>query len=240
VDAETAARLIDLNRRFYQTFASQFSATRQRLQPGVLRVLDQISNQENILDLGCGNGELGKELLSRGHQGFYVGLDASAEFLNIAQENLPQTTSITYLQRDLSNPNWDDDLPLSEFDLILAFALLHHIPGSDLRKQLLEKIRALLHQNGCFIHSEWQFLLSARLRDRIQPWDRIGLDSKQVDPGDHLIDWRRGGQGLRYVHSFNSNELTSLAEDSGFHILETFASDGKGGNLGLYQIWKRV
>jgi tRNA (uracil-5-)-methyltransferase TRM9 len=240
MDTETAARLIDLNRRFYQTFALQFSATRQRLQPGVLRVLDQISNQENILDLGCGNGELGKELSRRGHQGFYMGLDASAEFLNIAQENLPQTTSITFLQRDLSNPNWDDDLPLSEFNLILAFAVLHHIPGFDLRKQLLEKINTLLHKDGCFIHSEWQFLHSARLRDRIQPWDRIGLDSKMVDPGDHLIDWRRGGQGLRYVHSFNSNELTALAAESGFDILETFASDGKGGNLGLYQIWKRV
>jgi SAM-dependent methyltransferase len=240
VDDETAVRLIDLNHRFYQTFALQFSATRQRLQPGVLRILDQISSQENILDLGCGNGELGKELIRRGHQGFYVGLDASAEFLKIAQENLPQTTSIIFLQRDLSNPNWDDDLPLSEFDLILAFAVLHHIPGSDLRKQVLKKINGLLHKNGRFIHSEWQFLLSARLRDRIQPWDRIGLDSNQVDGGDHLIDWRRGGQGLRYVHSFNSNELASLAEDSGFDILETFASDGKDGNLGLYQIWKRV
>ena len=240
MDDETAVRLIDLNHRFYQTFALQFSATRQRLQPGVLRILDQISSQENILDLGCGNGELGKELIRRGHQGFYVGLDASAEFLKIAQENLPQTTSIIFLQRDLSNPNWDDDLPLSEFDLILAFAVLHHIPGSDLRKQVLNKINGLLHKNGRFIHSEWQFLLSARLRDRIQPWDRIGLDSNQVDGGDHLIDWRRGGQGLRYVHSFNSNELASLAEDSGFDILETFASDGKDGNLGLYQIWKRV
>ncbi len=240
VDDKTAACLIDLNRRFYQTFALQFSATRQRLQPGVIRVVEQISSQENILDLGCGNGELGKELLRRGHKGYYVGLDSTAEFLKIAQENLPQTTSITFLQRDLSNPNWDDDLPLPEFDLILAFAVLHHIPGTFLRKQLLKKINALLSQNGRFIHSEWQFLNSARLRDRIQPWDRIGLDSNQVDAGDHLIDWRRGGQGLRYVHSFNSNELASLAKDSGFDILETFTSDGKGGNLGLYQIWKRV
>jgi len=240
VDDKTAARLIDLNRKFYQTFALQFSATRQRLQPGVMRVLDQISSQENILDLGCGNGELGKELLRRGHQGYYIGLDSTAEFLKIAQENFPQMTSIAFLQKDLSNPTWDDDLPLPEFDLILAFAVLHHIPGTFLRKQLLNKINALLPQNGRFIHSEWQFLNSARLRDRIQPWDRIGLNSNQVDAGDHLIDWRRGGQGLRYVHSFNSNELASLAKDSGFDILETFTSDGKGGNLGLYQIWKRV
>lgn len=152
MNAETAARLIDLNRRFYQTFALQFSATRQRLQPGVLRVIDQISSQENILDLGCGNGELVKELIHRGHQGYYVGLDSTAEFLKIAQENLPQTTSTIFLQRDFSDPNWDDDLPLSEFDLILAFAVLHHIPGTFLRKQLVEKVNALLHKNGRFIH----------------------------------------------------------------------------------------
>ena len=97
VDDKTAARLLDLNRKFYQTFALQFSATRQRLQPGVMHVLDQISSLENVLDLGCGNGELGKELLRRGHQGYYIGLDSSVEFLKIAQENLHQKTFGTFL-----------------------------------------------------------------------------------------------------------------------------------------------
>ena len=114
VDDKTAARLLDLNRKFYQTFALQFSATRQRLQPGVMHVLDQISSLENVLDLGCGNGELGKELLRREHQCYYIGLDSSVEFLKIAQENLHQKTSIAFLQKDLSNPTWDQDLPLPE------------------------------------------------------------------------------------------------------------------------------
>jgi hypothetical protein len=35
----TLSRLLDLNRQFYQTFALPFSATRQRLQPGVRHVL---------------------------------------------------------------------------------------------------------------------------------------------------------------------------------------------------------
>jgi SAM-dependent methyltransferase len=240
VDKKTAARLIDLNRTFYQTFAVQFSATRQRLQPGVQRILDQVSSQESVLDLGCGNGEFSKELFSGGHQGVYIGLDSNPELLKIAQGNSPQVTSIVFLERDLSDPTWDVDLPLKEFDLILAFAVMHHLPGTALRQQFLEKVKFLLLPNGRFIHSEWQLLNSPRLRKRIQPWGEIGLKSDQVDEGDFLIDWRQGGQGLRYVHVFEPQELTSLAKDTGFEIQETFASDGEGGNLGLYQIWKRV
>jgi SAM-dependent methyltransferase len=240
VNEKTRDQLIGLNRTFYQTFAYQFSATRQRLQPGVVRILNQISSQECVLDLGCGNGELGKELFSRGHKGPYVGLDSNADLLKIARKNLPKVSSVSLIQKDLSSPSWDTDLPIKQYDIILAFAVLHHIPGAALRKQVIEKLRSLSVPNGRFIHSEWQFLNSPRLRKRIQPWEKVGLNSDQVEAGDFLIDWRQGGQGFRYVHLFDVRELESLAIDTGFTILETFSSDGEGGNLGLYQIWKRV
>lgn len=240
VNEKTRDQLIGLNRTFYQTFAHQFSATRQRLQPGVIRILNQISSQESVLDLGCGNGELGKELFIRGHKGPYVGLDSNADLLKIARENLPKVSSVSLIQKDLSSPSWDTDLPIKQYDIILAFAVLHHIPGTALRKQVIEKIRSLSVPDGRFIHSEWQFLNSPRLRKRIQPWEKVGLNSDQVEAGDFLIDWRRGGQGFRYVHLFDVRELESLAIATGFTILETFSSDGEGGNLGLYQIWKRV
>jgi SAM-dependent methyltransferase len=206
----------------------------------VVRILNQISSQECVLDLGCGNGELGKELFSRGHKGPYVGLDSNADLLKIARKNLPKVSSVSLIQKDLSSPSWDTDLPIKQYDIILAFAVLHHIPGAALRKQVIEKLRSLSVPNGRFIHSEWQFLNSPRLRKRIQPWEKVGLNSDQVEAGDFLIDWRQGGQGFRYVHLFDVRELESLAIDTGFTILETFSSDGEGGNLGLYQIWKRV
>jgi SAM-dependent methyltransferase len=240
VDINIRDQLLDLNRKFYQTFAHQFSATRQRLQPGVLRILDLVSSQESVLDLGCGNGELGKELLRRNHEGPYIGVDSNPEFLKIARKDLPEVRSITLLQNDLSTPYWDVELPVKQFDLILAFAVLHHIPSAGLRQQVLSKISSLSASGGRFIHSEWQFLNSPRLRDRVQPWEKIGLKSDQVEAGDYLIDWRQGGLGLRYIHVFEPGELESLAADAGFKIMETFASDGEGGNLGLYQIWKRV
>ena len=65
----TISRLLDLNRQFYQTFAIPFSATRQRLQPGVLHILEQIQSDDDLLDLGCGNAELAHELARCGHAG---------------------------------------------------------------------------------------------------------------------------------------------------------------------------
>jgi hypothetical protein len=61
---------------------------------------------------------------------------------------------------------------------------------------------------------------------------------EQVDVGDYLLDWRQGGYGLRYVHYFDEVELVELAQLSGYRILESFYSDGKGGRLSLYQTWE--
>ena len=127
----------------------------------------------------------------------------------------------------------------SAWSLITAFATLHHIPSHDLRLQLLRTVHSLLAPNGRFIHSNWQFLNSAKLRGRIQAWERIGLTAADVDAGDYLLDWRRGGEGLRYAHQFSEAELSALADESGFEVAETFYSDGEGGRLGLYQVWKK-
>ncbi len=129
---------------------------------------------------------------------------------------------------------------MPQFEVILAFASLHHIPGTRLRRQILYKVRAHIDPQGRFIHSEWQFLNSPRLRKRIQSWEKVGLNEADVDPGDYLLDWRRGGYGLRYVHHFSEEELENLSEATGFRIAESFYSDGETGDLGLYQIWRPV
>src|SRR5512140_2240207 len=85
VNPGTVERLISLNRRFYTDHGHDFSQTRGRLQPGVLRLLDMLHGDESILDLGCGNGELARTLSRRAHRGPYVGLDFSPPLLNEAQ-----------------------------------------------------------------------------------------------------------------------------------------------------------
>ena len=238
--SDISERLINLNRQFYQTFAANFSKTRQRLQPGVWQIIKGIMPNANILDLGCGNGELARALAERNHKGTYIGVDFSVHLLAEAALSVSETLDAAFLQADLSNPDWEKNIPILSFDLILAFAVLHHLPGSQLHRSVLAKIRGLLKPEGHFIHSEWQFKNSPRLRARVQPWETIGLTASDIDRGDYLLDWRQGGYGLRYVHQFENDELANLAADTGFTILNTNFSDGEGGKLGLYQIWERA
>ena len=248
MDNKIAAKLLQLNAEFYQTFAVQFSDTRQRLQPGVLRILDRISSEARILDLGCGNGELARTLLAQGgFRGQYLGLDFSRELLDVAREGLAEHPGFTFIQGNLADKDWESqvasykspaDSQSAEFGIVLSFAALHHLPGHKAHLQILRAVRGLLPPGGQFIHSNWQFLNSARLRQRVHPWPEIGLSEAEVDPGDYLLDWRRGGFGLRYVHHFSENELHTLADETGFRIIESFFSDGESGNLGLYQVWE--
>ena len=234
----TANQLLDINRRFYDKFGSSFSATRRRIQPGVRRIIETLKGDEKILDLGCGNGELARQLALQDHSGLYLGLDFSLPLLQDAEY---QTGSfpVSFQQFDLADPNWNVIFPGSPFDVVFAFAVLHHIPGWELRRNLLQMVNDLLGSSGYFVHSEWQFLNSEKLRRRIQPWQVVNLTTDDVDEGDFLLDWRQGGQGLRYVHHFTETELAELANESGFRILESFFSDGSGGRLGLYQVWKK-
>jgi hypothetical protein len=86
---------------------------------------------------------------------------------------------------------------------------------------------------------------SPRLARRIQPWSLAGIDAKDVDEGDVLMDWLAADEAgqpaarLRYVHLFSEVELAALADDCGFKVCRHFYSDGHEGNLGLYQVWQK-
>lgn len=236
MNSATAARLIALNREFYDQFGDAFSATRGRLQPGVLRILDSLRGDESILDLGCGNGEVARELARRGHRAPYLGLDFSLPLLRAADSPLTGFQA-EFREMDITSPGWAENVERLTLNVVLSFAVIHHIPSEDIRLNIFRTINELLVDDGRFILSNWQFLNSEKLKARIQPWELAGLTSADVDAGDYLLDWRRGGTGLRYAHHFSAEELSALAEQTGFRVIDSFLSDGEGGRLGLYQVW---
>jgi SAM-dependent methyltransferase len=233
---EIIQRLLSLNQEFYQTFGDSFAETRSRLQGGVLRVLEATPQDASVLDLGCGSGGVVRHLASIGHHALYLGLDSSAVLLSHAQASSDHPRA-EFHQADLTDPAWTQHIQTT-FKRIFAFAMLHHIPDERLRLNLLRQVYTLLKEDGRFVLSVWNFTASPRLKARILPWDTIGLDSSAVEPGDYLLDWRRDGHGIRYVHLFDENQLARLASESGFYVEKVWYSDGEGGRLGHYETWR--
>jgi SAM-dependent methyltransferase len=242
MNSATAERLLQLNREFYNRFGDSFSATRQRLQPGVKKILETIHADDSVLDLGCGNGHFLHELLGRGHQAPLLGVDFSLPLLR----NAESTLGVEFREMDITKLSVNseqlsvisDQLSVTaHWSLITAFATLHHIPSTEIRLDILRTVKKLLKPGGRFILSNWQFLNSEKLKARIQPWNRVGLSDEDVDEGDYLLDWRSGGEGLRYAHQFSAEELLGLAGQAEMSLSESFLSDGENGRLGLYQTW---
>ncbi len=236
MNRDMVERLLTINREFYNRFGDSFSATRQRLQPGVKKILETIREDDSVLDLGCGNGHFLREIHKRGQQAPLLGVDFSLPLLRDAESTL----GVEFREADLTKLSVTSNqfLITDHWSLITAFATLHHIPSHEIRLDILRTVKKLLKPNGRFILSNWQFLNSEKLKARIQPWSRVGLSDEDVDERDYLLDWRSGGEGLRYAHHFSAEELFGLAEQAGFKVEAEFLSDGENGRLGLYQVWE--
>lgn len=242
-------KLLTINQEFYQDFADSFCRTRQRIQPGILLILNDLPRNGNYLDLGCGNGTLALEWDRQRRSGFYLGMDFSQKLLDAARIKLDTIRIspdllVDFFQADLLADEWELKVKQTSWDGILAFAVLHHLPSQALRLKLLERVKRLLAGKGLFIFSVWQFQNSQKIMARQISWDKVGLTDADVEYGDTLLDWRADVKnnsarvGLRYVHLFSRDELADLADKSGFQILDQFDSDGFNGRLGHYEIWR--
>lgn len=240
----TTERLLAINREFYNNFGSEFSATRGRLQQGVLKILETIKDDDSVLDLGCGNGHFLHAIQKRGHQAPLLGVDFSLPLLRDASSSGGvqfKEIDLTKLSHKGTMSIFSEQLLIPDYwSLITMFATLHHIPSHEIRLDILQNVKKLLKPNGKFILSNWQFLNSEKLKSRIQDWGKVGLSNNDVDEGDYLLDWRSGGDGLRYAHHFSASELSGLANQVEMRVEAEFLSDGENGKLGLYQVWKHI
>lgn len=246
MDAQTQEILLNLNRDFYNTYAQSFSATRQKIQPGVSKLLSCLPLDAHLLDLGCGNGNFALALAEHEFNGTYLGLDGSPTFIReaaLALSAFDSVASFHFHQADLTSDHWLQELSVSRFDIISAFAVLHHLPGEALHTRLFGQVSQLLRTGGWFFLSTWQIQNNPRLYSHILPWDQLPIIQEELSPNDFLMDWRAEGAksaiGRRYVHLFTPEELHNLGKFAGLELQDEFFSDGKQGNLSFYQVWQK-
>ncbi len=223
MNREIARKLLKKVKDDYNKIAVEFGATRDKLWPEFYFLKKYLKNGDKVLDLGCGNGrlyELFKELSSQDKNIKYIGIDISENLIKEAKKRYPEAEFYTGDALNL-------DFPEKEFDIVFFMAAFQHIPGEELRLQVLDNIKKILKPGGYLIMSNWnlwqrQYLplfFKYSLKKIFKPKEEIvsGIEAGRFDFGDVLVFWR--GETKRYYHAFRKKELKKLLKQAGFKII---------------------
>jgi tRNA (uracil-5-)-methyltransferase TRM9 len=234
MEKEVIQKLLNINRVFYDQFADEFSETRYHPQPGFAQLSTFLPRPcQSLLDVGCGNGRLGRFLAGEGVIQRYTGIDSSSTLLEIARNFV----SGEFWQRELSDSGSLSGL--GHFDAVCCLAVLQHIPGKLNRERLLREFVEHLDLGGVIILSTWQFPDSERQLRKVVDWSKASLGREDVESNDYLMTWGTNADALRYVSHIDSDAVNSLADSAGLDVVAQYRSDGREGDLNLYSVLSR-
>ncbi len=242
----TIKKLNQLNKDFYHQTADQFSQSRSYYWSGWKKLLPYVNvitaqkNKLEVLDVGCGNGRFGLFLAEKspGVKINYFGIDFSRDLLTKAEEKL-SSAKINYnlTQKDILRGL---DLKSKKFDLIACFGLFHHLPSFNLRQKKLMELANYLNTGGLLVITFWQFGDKTRFKEKIVPPKEVGIDQKELENNDYILDWKRGQRRFRYCHHSNQVELEKMVKNVNLKLIDHFLADGKTNDLNLYLVLKKL
>src|SRR3989338_8482770 len=215
MDTATQKYLLDLVKSNYNEIAGGFSETRtNRSWPELLKLTEAIKDGDRVFDVGCGNGRLLEMLKNKNFE--YLGLDNSQELIKIAKTKFPNRTFL------LGNVLELNKVLEKNFDCIFCVAVLHHLPGRDLRVEALKQMRDKIKNGGKIIVTVWNLWSQVKFRKLILKYAILKiLGNNKMDFADILFDWKNNqGQGIsqRYYHAFTKNELKKIALGVGLKL----------------------
>lgn len=109
-------------------------------------------NPQTILDLGCGDGVLGRAVWEECPDSQIYFLDFSDPMLDALKNKLGEESSATIVKADFSTPQWVEHLN-GPFELVLSGFAIHHQPD-ERKQQLYKEIYRILSNGGVFLNLE--------------------------------------------------------------------------------------
>jgi SAM-dependent methyltransferase len=113
----------------------------------VYAYLERYARKGSILDLGCGSGNTGTELVDSAYTS-YIGVDISEEALAKAAKR--SQVAGRAAKNSFQRSDFLSFEPAGEFDVILFRESMYHIPISDIPR-VLDKYAPYLKEDGVFI-----------------------------------------------------------------------------------------
>ncbi len=253
MDRETVLELNAINRAFYRSAASEFSASRSAAWPGFERAARRFAAHADaggptprFLDVGCGNGRFADALLDQLEVPFlYTGVDASPLLVEEAIRRHRGRTGFRLLVHDFVASSLAGVLGSARFTGIALLGVLHHVPGAATRRRLLGELARHLEPEGVLALSIWRFAHFERFRRRAIPWETwlarsdAKLDLAQLEPGDVLLPFGAGDRQVRYCHALDEAEARELMAKLPLTLVDSFESDGETGSLNRYVLLQR-
>ncbi len=233
---DLALKLINQNRKAYDTIAKYFDKTRSYLWPELLHFKKYVNDGDFILDYGCGNGRLVDLFADK--KVHYFGVDTSRELIESAKINI-KNKKLNFAELNFSvlddflELNFEDNF----FDKIFLIAVLHHIPSEEFRLKLLLELKRVLKRDGLLIMTNWNLRESTK-KNEVLKFNLLKLIGKnKMDFFDVMLPWKSPeGKILaeRYYHAFSLNELRKLFKKAGFRVVEDGKIGGKNKSCNLY------
>lgn len=120
----------------------------------------------NILDLGCGTGNISEKIKKRFPASHITCVDISKNMIDIAQNKLSNYSNITYKLTDFQHISLNDN-----YDVVVSSLAMHHLETDLDKKKLYEKIFNSLSDGGVFYNADVVLGSSEYLQNMyIQKW----------------------------------------------------------------------
>ncbi len=121
----------------------------------LLRLVEAaVPDLHRFVDLGCGDGVLGRALLDRWPNARGVFLDFSEPMLAAAREAVGPAAPHRFVLQDYGAPEWTSSLPEDgPFDVVVSGLSIHHQPDGR-KRAIYRDILGLLRPGGIFLNLE--------------------------------------------------------------------------------------
>lgn len=212
------ANVFDVFSEGYSEKMIRFVPHYKKMLHAILHYLPPNFKPQNILELGCGNGNVTALLLQQFPNVQIMAVDASAEMIQICKKRFSEVPNIEYGQVFFQEIKWTS----SKYDLIVAGLSLHHLEGHE-KRQIFKKINKALTGKGVFscadlliekddnphhenVLKEWeQFMMNSKSSEEEWAWIMDHYDKyDRPNSFENQSKWMEEANFLRIKLSWNT------------------------------------